>query len=100
VVGLEPDVAALAAVAAVGTALGDVGLTAKTYATRAAVSGFGVQLRAVDEGGHSPILRPGLLGPSLGNEFVDGRVEDELVTRHVVLGCRGTHKSHVVKGRE
>ena len=50
VVGLEPDVAALAAVAAVGTALGDVGLATKADAARSPVSGFGVQLRAIDEG--------------------------------------------------
>jgi len=47
VVGYEPDVTASATVTAIGTALGHVGLTAKTYASCATVSGFGVQLRRI-----------------------------------------------------
>jgi hypothetical protein len=34
-----------------------VGLTAKTHAAGSPVTGFGVQLGAVDEGGHHFILR-------------------------------------------
>ena len=60
VVGDDPDVAALSAVAAVGTALGDVGLPAKTDAAGSAVARFGVQLREIDERGHAFILRPAI----------------------------------------
>jgi hypothetical protein len=56
----DPDVAALAAVAAVGSAFSDVRLPAKTDATGPAVARFGVQLCEIDEGGHTFILRPGL----------------------------------------
>jgi hypothetical protein len=55
----DPDVAALAPVAAVRTALGDVGLTAKADATGPAVARFGVQLSEIDERGHPSILRLG-----------------------------------------
>jgi len=41
-VSLEPHVPATATVTAVGPTLGDVGLTAKTYAPRPTVSSFGV----------------------------------------------------------
>jgi hypothetical protein len=56
----DPDVAALAAVAAVGPAFSDVRLPAKTDAAGPAVAPFGVQLCKIDEGGHTFILRPGL----------------------------------------
>ena len=59
-VGDDPDVAALAAVTPVRTALGDVRLSSKTDAARSAVARFGVQLSEIDEGGHPIILRPGL----------------------------------------
>ena len=55
----DPDVAALAAVAAVRAALGDVGLTAKTDAAGPTVARFGVQLGEIDERGHPSILRLG-----------------------------------------
>ena len=48
-VGLQPDVAALAAVAAVGPALGDVRLAPHRDAARAAVAALHVELRLVDE---------------------------------------------------
>ncbi len=48
-VGLEPDVAALAAVAAVGPALGHVGLTAHRDCAGTAVATLDVELRLVDE---------------------------------------------------
>ena len=48
-VGLEHDVAAAAAVAAVGTALGHVGFSAERHASRAAVTGLDVNLYLVDE---------------------------------------------------
>ena len=63
VVGHDPDVAALTAVAAVRTTLGDVGLAAKTDAAGPAVARFGVQLGEIDEGGHTFILRPGPSNP-------------------------------------
>ena len=63
VVGDNPDVAALTAVAPVGTALGDVRFTSKTDAAGPAIAGFGVQLGRIDEGGHAPILRPKVCAP-------------------------------------
>jgi hypothetical protein len=60
VVGNDPDVPALAAVATVGTTLGDVRLAAKTDAAGPAVARFGVQLCEIDERGHTFILRPDL----------------------------------------
>ena len=55
-VGHEPDVAALAAVAAVRPAHGDVGLPPERDAARAAVAAAHVQLRLVDELGHATNL--------------------------------------------
>jgi hypothetical protein len=60
VVGDDPYVTAATSVAAVGTALRDVRLTAKTDATSPAVARFRVQLSRIDEGGHSSILGPPL----------------------------------------
>ena len=51
-VGDHPDVAALAAVTAVGTALGHVGLASDRDATGAAVAAPHVDLTLVDESGH------------------------------------------------
>jgi len=51
VVGHQPDVAALAAVAPVGATLGDVRLPPEADRARAAVTGFGVELSFVDERG-------------------------------------------------
>ena len=48
-VGQQPDVAAVAAVAAVGAALGDVGLAPERDRARAAVAAPHVELRLVDE---------------------------------------------------
>jgi hypothetical protein len=59
----DPHVPTLAAVTAVGSALGDVGFTAKTDAAGPAVARFGVQLGEIDEGGHHHILRPGISNP-------------------------------------
>jgi hypothetical protein len=53
----DPDVTALAPVAAVRTAFGDVGLAAKADAAGPAVARFGVQLGEIDERGHPSILR-------------------------------------------
>ena len=69
-VGDQPDVAALAAVAAVGPALGHVGLAPERHAAGAAVTAFDVQAALVDELGHAgqatgppaaprPVTRPG-----------------------------------------
>ena len=57
VISHKPDIAALAAVATIGPAFGDVGFAAKTDASGPAITGFGVQLSAVDEGRHAFILR-------------------------------------------
>ena len=51
-VGDQPDVAALAAVAAVGPALGHVRLAAERDAAGAAVAAPHVELALVDESGH------------------------------------------------
>jgi hypothetical protein len=59
VVGLQPDVAAFSAVPSVWTPLRHVGFAAETNASRAPVTGFGVQLGAVNEGGHRSILGRG-----------------------------------------
>ena len=56
-VGDDPDVTALPAVATVGATLGDVRFAAKTDAAGPAVARFGVQLCEIDEGGHTSILR-------------------------------------------
>ena len=50
--GDEPDVAAVAAVAAVGTPAVDVGLPPPRHRARAPVTGARVQLGLVDESGH------------------------------------------------
>jgi hypothetical protein len=63
VVGDQPYVAAVAAVTAVRTALGDVRFTAKADASCASVAGFSMQLRAVDEGTHQFILGLGFSRP-------------------------------------
>ena len=52
VIGDQPHVAAAAAVAAVGPALGDVRLAAERHRARAAVTGFHVDLRFVDKTRH------------------------------------------------
>src|SRR5215207_1680204 len=52
VVGDQDDVAAAPPVAAVGTALGHVGLTAERHRAGAAVAGLDVQVALVDELGH------------------------------------------------
>jgi hypothetical protein len=49
VVGDEPDVAAVAAVAAVRTALGDVGLPAERHRARPTVAALDVEAALVDE---------------------------------------------------
>jgi hypothetical protein len=58
VIGDNPDVATLAAIPTVRTALGDVRFPSKTDAAGPAVACFGVQLGRIDEGGHATILRP------------------------------------------
>ena len=63
VIGDEPDVAALAAIAAVGTPLRHVRFSSKAHAAGPAVTALGVQLGGIDEGRHVYILRPGLKWP-------------------------------------
>jgi hypothetical protein len=58
-VSFQPDIAAFSAVSPVWTAFGHVGFAAKTDASSPAVTGFGVQLSAVYEGGHPHILGRG-----------------------------------------
>ena len=53
----EPDVSPAAAVAAVGTAFGNVGLAAKTDAAGPAVTRLGVKLSGVNEARHGLYLR-------------------------------------------
>ena len=60
-VGDEPDVAALAAVAAVGAAVDDRALPPEADAARAAVAAADVQPALVDEGGHGRSRLPGHL---------------------------------------
>jgi hypothetical protein len=60
VVSLEPDVSATSPVAAIGSALCDVGFATKTDAASTAIASFGVQLSVVNEGRHPSILRFGL----------------------------------------
>jgi hypothetical protein len=55
-VSLQPDIAAFSAISAVRTAFGHMGFAAKTDASGPTVTGFGVQLSAVYEGGHPHIL--------------------------------------------
>jgi hypothetical protein len=57
VISHKPDIAAITAVATIGPAFGHVRFTAKTDASRPAITGFGVQLSAIDEGRHHFILR-------------------------------------------
>jgi hypothetical protein len=80
VVGLQPDVTALSPVSPVGTTFGDVGFSAKTNASRPSVTGFGVQLSAVYEGGHPYILGR---GPSRGFCAVLKPLEVALVAARV-----------------
>ena len=49
-IGNEPHVAAVATVAAIGTAAGHVGFATERHRARAAVAGFDVNLRGIDEG--------------------------------------------------
>ncbi len=63
-VGDEPDVAALAAVAAVGTAAWYMSFTPERHTAVATVAGFGVQLGFVDESGHGcAAYRPRVVEP-------------------------------------
>ena len=54
VAGLQDHVAAPAAIAAIGTALGDKGLAAKGHATGATVAGAGVDFHLINE--HDAII--------------------------------------------
>jgi hypothetical protein len=72
VVGDEPDIATATAVAAVGAALGDVGLSAHGDGPGAAVTAANVEGDVVDEsghratvGGHSIAAAPALLDESV-----------------------------------
>ena len=55
-VGLDDDIAAMAAVAAVGSALGNEGLTTERHAAGAAVAALDVDAANIGELGHSPSL--------------------------------------------
>jgi hypothetical protein len=48
----QPDRSPLAAIAAVGTTLRNVGLAAKRCTARAAITAFDIALRGIDKPGH------------------------------------------------
>ena len=56
VVGDEPDTSAITAVAAIGTALGDVCFTTKRHAARAAIATLDIDVALVNEIGHRTTL--------------------------------------------
>jgi hypothetical protein len=72
-IGYQPNIAASATVAAIGSALGHVGFTTKTNAAGPTVASFGVQLRGINEVGHSFILRGGPLLPFAARHSSDSR---------------------------
>ncbi len=57
VVRQQPDIAAIAAVTAIGAAFGHVRFTAKRHRARATVPGLGMNLRFIDEPGHARVCR-------------------------------------------
>ena len=87
-VGDEPDVAAVAAVAAVGPALGDVGLAAERDGAGTAVAALDVEVALVDEPGHPGEVRGSALSEP-GYSFGTSRTGSPLIeTDHVVRSPR------------
>jgi hypothetical protein len=60
VVSDDPDIPATTTVTTVRSPFGHVGFATKAHTSRTAVTGLGVQLGGIDEGGHPCILRRAL----------------------------------------
>ena len=70
----QPDIATTTTITAIGTTFRHMALSAERHAACTAVTRLGMELRAIDEGGHTLSLRPGELRNEelFANDGVDG----------------------------